>query len=193
MYSGGSYPGFSSGGYPSYSNYPSAMSDYNSYYNSMGTSGSGCSGSSCGQAAPAPAPVELIAAPEPSKPEVAVVPEAPIDFMFENNFEDNLLMQELEEQQKKEELDWLWIELLAQKIKENMKKQQPSQDGISGKRNFRVCPAVDDLMNPIQMAHADDCHKFYVCSMGTPVEIECPNNLAYDNETERCVASDSCN
>lgn len=187
MYSG--YPGYSgSAGYSgSGSYYPSASSNYyNNYYNQMG---SDCTGAGCGEAQEAQPEPEVQAAPAPA-PEPVAQPQQAIN--LPEMMPDYDMYADMEEQQKKEELDWLWIELLASKIKENMKKQQ-QENVMGGKRNFQVCPAVDDLLHPVQLAHPTECHNFYVCSQGTPVEIECPNQLAYDTETERCVVSDICN
>nr|AHH02588.1 chitin-binding protein [Holotrichia parallela] len=63
-----------------------------------------------------------------------------------------------------------------------------SEEGTSGESSGNPwvgeCPAESEV--DVFLASKDDPHKFYVCVGTTPVELECPSNLVFDLELQRC-------
>ncbi|KAG5669038.1 hypothetical protein PVAND_016940 [Polypedilum vanderplanki] len=48
------------------------------------------------------------------------------------------------------------------------------------------CPIPDDIYNPTHLPHETECNLFYKCSHGRRVLMECPENLHWSVEYDRC-------
>lgn len=52
---------------------------------------------------------------------------------------------------------------------------------------FKIdCPETDDPWKPVHIAHPFECDKFFKCARGVGVLMDCPANLHWSTEFDRC-------
>nr|AFD28281.1 chitin-binding protein [Holotrichia oblita] len=62
--------------------------------------------------------------------------------------------------------------------------EEEGQPGGSENPWVGECPVASEV--DVFLPSRDDPHKFYICVGTTPVELECPSNLVFDFELQRC-------
>ena len=48
------------------------------------------------------------------------------------------------------------------------------------------CPLTDPLDYTVLLPHPTDCSKFFSCSNGNPIELDCPAGLHFNDELKVC-------
>ncbi|XP_025832634.1 chitin-binding domain protein cbd-1 [Agrilus planipennis] len=64
--------------------------------------------------------------------------------------------------------------------------ESDSDENDSGSSASGVCPAVDPLDRSIYLPHESDCSKFYECSNGVPILLECPKGTLFNTDLDAC-------
>ncbi|XP_055522436.1 peritrophin-1-like [Wyeomyia smithii] len=48
------------------------------------------------------------------------------------------------------------------------------------------CPPIHDPLYSVYLRHESDCSKFYQCSNGVPMELQCPSGLLFNDQLNVC-------